>query len=358
MFPLFSFGTAAPYQRLSRTRSELMGSAILWVMLFHAYGLTFQFKLLNLFRQIGHFGVDIFILLSAMGIYVSMSRTYVQGGGDSIIRFYVRRLIRILPAFWLVVGAYSLFLVQKGRIGWGTLLWNLSTLYYWFHIPDTFNWYIPALLAFYLMAPFYVKLFRRCPDNRKAVLTAVSAPVSYALYRIVVHIGLSFFACRLPAFAMGILLGHYLVSQQPFTRRHAAVWGAISLAGFLVLLLYMAGAVFFSPSYLVAAQLVPFCLLLALVLEKLPNWIRAFLRLLGECSLEIYLFNVIVAREIDLLLPCLDLGPRHRFYYVVVYSANLLLGIGLHELLARLIPSVSGAPAPYQKQQEGVSYMH
>lgn len=354
--PLFSLGTAAPYQRLSRTRSELMGFAMIWVMLFHAYGLTFRFRPLNAFRQVGYSGVDIFLLLSAMGIYVSLSRANAQEGRGGLGRFYARRLIRVLPAFWLVAGAYSLFLVQKGRIGWDTLLWNLSALYYWFQIPGTFNWYIPALLAFYLLAPFYVKLFRRCPDNRKALLTAASLPLSYLLYRIVARLGLSFFVCRLPAFAMGVLLGHYLVSGQPFTRRHAAAWGAFSLAGLLAYFPYAAGKVYFSPSYLTASQLVPLCLLLSLVLEKLPNRVRALLRLLGECSLEIYLFNVVLTREFDLLAPCLNLGPRHRFYYLVVDSANLLLGIGLHELLSRLLPSASGAPALNQKPQESVSY--
>ena len=81
MSRLTFLGTAAPYKRLSRCRSELMGFAILWVMLFHAYGLKFQFEPLNRFRSIGHFGVDIFILLSAMGIYVSLSKTHIQGGG-------------------------------------------------------------------------------------------------------------------------------------------------------------------------------------------------------------------------------------------------------------------------------------
>lgn len=336
-----------------------MGLATLWVMLFHASPFSFHIAPLDVFKNLGYLGVDVFILLSAMGIYVSLWKAEQRGEGNRPGRFYAKRLIRILPSFWLVVGAYTLFLVQAGRAGWSLLFWNLSTLYYWFQIPGSFNWYIPALLAFYLLSPFYVKLFRRCPDGWKWALTAAAFPVSYVLYRLVLPFGqLYFLACRMPAFALGVLTGGCLVSGQPLTRRHAAAWAGLSLAGLLMLIPHMVpstGWVRLSLNYLFAAQLVPLCMLLALAVGKLPKWMQAFLRLLGQCSLEIYLLNVIVTREFDLLAPYLDRGPRHVFYYAVVYSANLLLGIGLHKLISRLIPVGPKSPAPYQNRQEGAS---
>ena len=54
------------YSVLSKYRSELMGAAMLWVMLFHAADLTFPIPGLDLFRAAGFGGVDIFILLSAI----------------------------------------------------------------------------------------------------------------------------------------------------------------------------------------------------------------------------------------------------------------------------------------------------
>lgn len=344
--------TPAAYRRLSRFRSELMGFAALWVMLFHAYPFTFKIAILDQIKEIGFTGVDIFILLSAMGLYVSLSKPEA----DSLGRFYVRRLVRVLPAYWLVVGCYSLFLVRTGSIGWSTALWNLSTLHYWFHIPDSFNWYIPSLLAFYLLAPFYVKLFRRCPW--KAALTAAVFPVSYGLYRLSIPPELYYtqdFVCRLPAFALGILMGYYLTAGQPLTRRHAAVWAALSLAGLIVIKLCMEQRMYISPCYRIASQLVPLCLLLALAAERLPPRLQAFLRLLGGSSLEIYLLNVILTREFSRLAPFLDRGPRHLFYYAVTYSANLLLGIALHRLLVRLIPPFQG---PHNVPPERQQYSH
>ena len=270
------------YQNLSRYRSELMGLAILWVMLFHAYEFHFFIRPLDAFKGIGFAGVDVFILLSAMGLYVSLSRASERKSA-STSSFFLRRFVRILPAYWLVVGLYSLWLIWRGQIGWRTALWSLSTLHYWFHIPDTFNWYIPAILAFYLLAPLYARLFRRCP--RKEWMTAIMFPLSYGLYRLSIPLHLNYtedFVCRIPAFALGILMGHYLVTGQSLTRRHTAVWVMLSLLGVAVTALRLMNRLYISPCYLIAAQLVPLTLLTAKVIDLLPlQRIRSLLWLLG-----------------------------------------------------------------------------
>ena len=321
------------YQNLSRCRSELMGLAALWVMLFHAYSLSFIFVPLDAVKSAGFAGVDVFILLSAIGLYVSLSK----GSGD-IRAFFLRRAVRILPAYGTVVGGYSLGLLLSGRIGLPLLLWNLSTLYYWFGIPGAFNWYIPALLAFYAISPFYAGLLRRC--SHPVGLTLGMFPLSYGLYRLSIPLGLTYtqdFVCRLPAFALGMLMGRYLLCGQRLTPLHGAGWAAGSLAGAAAAWWCFSGLGYLSPCYLIAAQLVPFCLVCAAAVEHcFPPALRKALGLLGQSSLEIYLLNVILTREFALLSPYLDRGPRHIFYYAVTGALNLLLGILLHRLFARL----------------------
>ena len=73
------------YQNLSRFRGELMGLAMLWVMLFHAYPFRFQVRILDEIKSAGFAGVDVFILLSAMGLFPSEGRagpsvTFTAGG--------------------------------------------------------------------------------------------------------------------------------------------------------------------------------------------------------------------------------------------------------------------------------------
>ena len=92
------------YGLISRYRSALMGVATLWVMLFHAYPFEFGVLPLDAFKAVGFCGVDLFILLSGMGLSVSLQR---RAGQERLGAYYRRRLSRILPAYWLVVGVYS-----------------------------------------------------------------------------------------------------------------------------------------------------------------------------------------------------------------------------------------------------------
>ena len=109
-------------QLISRHRSELMGLAMLWVVLFHCFHLEITQPQLKFFKEIGFCGVDIFILLSGMGQYVSLTKA------KSLREYYSRRLLRILPAYWLVVGAYGVVLRLLERTSLTMIAWNLSTL--------------------------------------------------------------------------------------------------------------------------------------------------------------------------------------------------------------------------------------
>lgn len=110
----------------------------------------------------------------------------------------------------------------------------------------------------------------------------------------------------------------------------------------MVTALRLLNKLYISPCYLIGAQLLPGTMLVAWLLEKLPQGLRNLLRMVGESSLEIYLINVIITREFDTLALWLDRGPRHLVYYAVVYTVNLLAGLGLHRLLDR---NRSTAPA-------------
>ncbi len=59
---------------ISRYRSELMGFAMLWVMLFHCFHISIDQPVLKAFKEIGFCGVDIFIVMSGMGQYISLAK--------------------------------------------------------------------------------------------------------------------------------------------------------------------------------------------------------------------------------------------------------------------------------------------
>ena len=322
------------YELLSRYRGELMGIAMLYVMLFHAYELNVEFLPFKLFRAMGFSGVDIFLLLSGMGICCSLTRR----GQEPYGRYLGRRLKRLLPAFWLVVGVYSVVLAAVGRITPDVIFWNLSTLYYWLNVPGGFNWYISAILVFYLAAPLYYKLFRRCPY--KELLTLGMYLAGYWLYRVTWSAGvlhLPDFLLRIPDFAMGFLVAFYVMEGKKLSARHLAVWSAAVVLGLAVVPCWRVQPTIFPLTLAITAGVVPVCLILGRLLDRLPGrWLHSFLRAVGSSSLEIYLLNVIVTREFDLLAPWLDHDPLHITYYLIAYPINLVLGILLHRGLERV----------------------
>lgn len=315
------------YSLLSCRRPALMGLALLWVMLFHAYNYHFPVPLLARFQEYGYLGVDIFLFLSGLGLCMSLLRR------PSLSAFWRARCARILPAYWLVVGAYSLCLVLRGRIPFSTLLWSLSGLHYWFQIPDSFNWYVSALLAFYLLSPFWVRLLRSCPRPELAALLAF--PAAYGLYRLSIPLGLLYirdFLFRIPAFAAGTLCGYYLYTERPLTRRHRLSWAGLALAGGVLWAGVASQRMYIAPCFIFSLFVCPLCLAAAWLLERTGLRFR-FLSLLGECSLEIYLLNVIVTRETGGLMYHTGLSGHPLRFYLLAYSANLLFGILLHRAL-------------------------
>ncbi len=333
---------AGGYGLLSRYRGELMGIAMVYVMLFHAYELSDNFLPFKAFRSMGFAGVDLFLVLSGMGICCSLARRR----GESYGAYLGRRLRRLLPAFWLVVGIYSVALAAAGRISPDVIFWNLSTLSYWLNIPDGFNWYISAILVFYLAAPLYFRLFHRC--RRKEWLTLAIYLIGYILYRVAWSVRLLYlpdFLLRIPDFAMGFLAATYVMEGKKLTPRHLMVWALALLFGLAVVPGWRVQPVIFPLTLAVTAAVMPVCLILCKLLAWYPGrWVSAFLRMVGGSSLEIYLLNVIITREYDLLAPWLDHDPLHITFYLVAYTLNIVLGVLLHRGLERIMRrSESGA---------------
>lgn len=317
------------YSVLSKYRSELMGAAMLWVMLFHAQDLNLRLPLLNFLRAAGFGGVDIFILLSSMGLAMSLSRR-----DQSYSAFMGRRAARILPAYYAVMLCYTGWSIFRGTAPLSALVWNASLLYYWVHSLGAFNWYVAGIMLFYAVTPF---CFRRLRGARQRKLwVALGGALGLLVCQILMHDGywnhMDFFY-RAPIFFLGLLIGLYVQEEKKLSLRAVLFWGLWFCAG-LALLAAGACVDFFIPlCYLFLFTTVPMCLVLCLCFMRLPlGPLWKFLRLVGENSLEIYLLNVSFFSETALLRQVLDFGPG--LYYLITFALNIALGILLHRAVA------------------------
>ena len=186
---------------VSRYRGELMGIAIVFIILFHI-PLDRSDMFFGL-RRCGNIGVDMFLFLSGIGLWYSWTKQ------PSFKSFYKRRLLRIFPT-WLVIS--SLYYLQHFDFATGdyvdlildiTINWG-----FWLHDEGTF-WYVPAIMMLYLWAPLYMKLIQQHPVYRwlPVLMICWCCVVQWVIpiHQAVGHIEI--FWSRVPIFFIGINIG-------------------------------------------------------------------------------------------------------------------------------------------------------
>ncbi len=323
------------YNVLSKYRTELMGAAIFWVMLFHAFDLDLGFRLLNWGRAAGFGGVDIFILLSSMGLTMSLARRE-----QDYSAFMARRAERILPAYYLVMIPYALFGILYRGNPWSSLVWNSTLLYYWLRSAGAFNWYVAGSMTFYALTPASFRVMR--DSRRREWTTAAGVLLGLGLGRLFMweeYWYVMDLVFRIPIFVLGILMGFYVLENRKLGWKDVLFWGVWWVLGGVYLLVRQIPGM---SHYLLLARLflfttIPMCLAACWCFEHLPlGWLRKPLRLLGTYSLEIYLLNVSLFSEVPLLRKLVSFGPSNRMYYLLSFAANIALGILLHKLVETL----------------------
>lgn len=179
---LFSFSL------LSKHRNAIYGFAALWIVLFHyadmgrkVAGFSPKLDTLWYTMQMGNIGVDIFLFLSGMGLYYSFLKD------SRILRFYYKRIIRVVLPFILLCIPYMTYLLASGRITVSGYFYDITTIGYWTGKSEgTDPWYVPAVLALYLIYPLIYKILfcrERGSFVRCLILLAVSVGVTLALWQ-------------------------------------------------------------------------------------------------------------------------------------------------------------------------------
>ncbi len=340
---------ASPYYYLSKYRSVLMGLAIIWVVWFHSRikidflpVQTFNYVLLFM-KRIGYGGVDVFLLLSGMGIYNSLEK-------NDIAKYIKNRLLRIVPFWWL----YLMIRVACGRFIFGEymtkpeILGFASFTGYWLNMSHQGNWYVYAIILFYLISPVFYSLIKT--SEKKFLMTLMLMTVSLL-------ISFSFFEndklvifSRVPVYIMGMYISSSLRDVE-IKQKHWIGIVLVFLLGFGVrVYLYntLEGHLWhyglgWYPFIFIAPSMSLIIAKVADILDKRIHLLHTFLSVTGQSSLEILLISDYLFRyfkRLNLITINSKIGNS-----IVVTIISILTGIGCHYLIEHMIFRKAAEPS-------------
>ena len=319
------------WKSLSKFRTELMGLACLWVMLHHtAFDWPLVLEPLERFSKYGNLGVDIFLLLSGVGL------DYAWSGQPKLSDFYVRRFVRLLVPYLLFALPYwvwrDLYLHQ------GSFLLDLTQLSLPLRGVIT-TWYVPAMAAMYLLYPLIARFLFSGDRWTRAVLLCglVMVPcLTLAYERVPVYRNCEIALTRFAVFIVGCALGRSVRDGEQIPSHYPA----------LALLWIMLNDSFrrhVSPGDVwIRFSYIPLCLsavLVALwVLERLENrtGLRRLLRFFGERSLELYLTHVLIRNVFYHYIPIRQFDPWGVGTYAIILLLSLTLSALTHPVITKL----------------------
>lgn len=276
---------------ISRYRGELMGMAMIFIILFHVS--LPQSDMFFGLRRMGNIGVDMFFFLSGIGLWFSWTKN------PSCKHFFKRRYLRIYPT-WLIMA--SLYYIPRFRGGdimaWIDLIGDITINWdFWLHDELTF-WYIPATMMLYLFAPAYMELIRKHPIYRwlPVVMIMWCILVQYVtpIHNIFGHIEI--FWSRVPIFFIGINMGEMVRRKDKLDG--ASIW--------MIVILFVAtltSSIFLEqnlhgrfPLYVERMLYIPLTITTILLLNRIfrrtPKWFNNAFKFVGALSLECYLIHI------------------------------------------------------------------
>lgn len=304
---------------ISKFRSELMGWAIVWIMMLH---FTFnQIKPLGFIAQYGFAGVDIFMMVSGLGLYFSLEKN------NDIGYYFKRRFLRIFPTYYMIGGGASIILFHDTFF---TYLFRYSTIGFWINGPS-WEWYVPSIVALYIIAPVLKKMLDNGYITLIVIISFFIVAISYCIVanEIVGAKDPHFFLLyRIPAFFLGMICAFWIKNKT--SMKFFCLLLVIGIPCFV--LLFPRHHIIYNYKYFSLLFLLPIFTIFFIILSKYIKLLNPILTIIGKASLEIYLvqaifFNAIISGQLEIS------STWHDVITLALIIASSFIGIMVHMII-------------------------
>lgn len=318
---------------LSKYRLSIMGFATLWILVYHIWKPVFgrweHLALVeNFVKEIGFCGVDIFLLVSGLGLVYAIEKYDVK-------TFYMRRFSHVYPPFFFACFGIGFFRGWKIK----EILEKVLLVCFFTKNIYSYLWYVPAIMLFYLFFPLYYKLFKKA--NNKAIFVLGTFAVWYVVSIMlngVMRMDFYGITNRIPVFVVGVVAGWLIQNKQlDFIWWHWMMAGVLLISG--VGLAYM--TTFQEMYFLVPVSnccvpnfcmAIAICFLLVNIFEYLdircPKFgvmVVSFFSFFGKYSLPLYCIQEYIHTDI------MKNPPTYRgdVLNIILFVSIISAGIGL-----------------------------
>lgn len=320
---------------INKYRQQLMGIAAIGVILVHSNGVVMWPHVISFVSSYGGIGVYMFVFLSAVGLYLSLSK---QTEKSKKTEFYMHRFVRVLIPYICIAGTWyglKYLIIEQDVVGF---LYELSLLSFW--LEHRGAWYIAMLIPAYLIFPWFYEWAETGNRNKKifgclTILIMLSLIVDFTLPELFKHIS-------------QVLCSYivYLIGYYEAKKIKNGEFNGISLSILCTVLLIVRTVTplrqIASISSIIWAMFgIPLLVIFAWILNQMKCIpINVFLGFWGKYSLEMYLWNIFMLqiiqyfRIVDLLKPLGNLSGY--VIYGIVLGCGTILSI-IYGKLTRMV---------------------
>ena len=281
------------------------------------------------------FGVQLFFVISGFVLALPFARHHLLGGSaPSLKSYYLRRLTRIEPPYFIALLVYMLLLCV-GDTNWHARLPNFFASFFYIHnlvygemsrIGSIF-WSLEVEIQFYIMAPLFALLFSiKKPGLRRGALISLIALWGYVFSQwgglFSTRVSLSLLA-NLQYFLAGFLLVEIYFANDWLASHKSYFWDAIAML--LPAALDITMLKYWSWSWLLPFGIV--LLYVSLFLGRIGNRLitHPVVYLIGGMCYTIYLYHVLVILYAGRPFTFLVSSPQHPLLLSLCLQ-TLLLG--------------------------------